>query len=297
MHIIHCKSNTDNSRFLSGLQDVFEIIHQVEDSVDEQLCIDLNNVKFVSPLFVLPLMVYAHGSNKKFQFINLTNYLNTVSFGYGIKPDDMRRAEFMAYMESYSHKSYIPVINFQASKRFDDNKNAILSAVEAIIARQLQLENNILAGIKYLIGENVDNITEHSDCDRGYIFAQAYPNLGYLDVCIADNGITLLGSYKKQPGCEIESDLEAIQAANRGVSTKNLPNAENRGFGIVTSKKMLIDGLGGHYVMLSGSSMHVKNRNVDNYFEIPNVRWKGTIVALRIPYNNKAFQYIKYLEY
>ena len=148
-----------------------------------------------------------------------------------------------------------------------------------------------------MIDETLDNITEHSESDRGYIFAQAYPRKGFLDVCIADRGVTLLGSYKKLPGNEIESDSEAIKAANRGLSSKNLPEAENRGFGIKTSKQMLIDGLGGQFLMMSGSSLYVKSRNIDSFYSMPNgLRWNGTIVALRIPYNAPTFNYINYIE-
>lgn len=81
-----------------------------------------------------------------------------------------------------------------------------------------------------------------------------------MDVCIADRGVGLLGSYEKLPDNEIESDMEAIKAANRGLSSKNLPDAENRGFGIKTSKQMLIQGLGGQYLMISGSSLYIKSR-------------------------------------
>lgn len=59
---------------------------------------------------------------------------------------------------------------------------------------------------------------------------------------------------------------------------------------------MLIDGLGGIYVMLSGRAMHVKNKIVDNYFELPKIKINGTIVALRIPFHNNDFQYLRYIE-
>ena len=111
-------------------------------------------------------------------------------------------------------------------------KNSILSAVENLIVRQLGLTSNVTAGLKYIIEECVDNITEHSESIRGYIFAQAYPQKRFIDVCIADSGITLLGSYKKLIDNPFLSGIDAIQAANRGMSTKNLPDAENRGYGI-----------------------------------------------------------------
>ena len=295
--IIRKDINIQDNKLLNGLLPVLEIINQIASSDDQEITIDFCSTRFATPLFVLPLMVYLQGSGRQINCTNLSAYLNTVKFWNGIVPDDMRRSEFLAHMEGYANKSYIPIVNFPASRRNDDNKNAILSTVELIITRQLELDANIVAGLKYMIGESVDNITEHSESERGYIFAQAYPNKGYLDICVADTGVTLLGSYRKLADNEIVSDLEAIQAANRGISTKNLPNAENRGYGIITSKKMLIDGLGGHYIMLSGEVIHLKSRDVNKYLLLPQqIRWNGTIIAFRIPYYNKAFNYINYLE-
>lgn len=271
------------------------MIRQIEDAQDDDIVIDFADVRFVSPLFVLPLMVYLHRTDKRVQCNNLSSYLNAVHFGDGLKPDEMRELEFRAHMESFARNTYVPVINFPASARSDE-KNRIISTVESIINSQLNLSGNVLVGLKYLIGESVDNITEHSESPRGYIFAQSYKNLGFLDICIADNGITLLGSYQNQPESGIESDLEAIQAANRGISTKNLPDAENRGFGIMTSKQMLVNGLGGHYIMLSGSALHIRSQRVDSFFTVPGVRWRGTVVAMRIPYNNNQFKHTDYLE-
>lgn len=209
----------------------------------------------------------------------------------------MRKTEFAAHMEAYTRKTYIPVINFPATDNQEDEKNNILSTIESIISRQLNLTSNIIIGLKYMLGEMIDNITEHSYSERGYIFAQAYPTKRYLDICIADNGITLLGSYQRSNDKEIASDLEAMQAANRGISTKNLPNAENRGYGIITSRKMLVDGLNGQYIMISGNAIYVRDKNLDQFIALPDkIYWKGTIIALRIPYINREFQYINYIE-
>ena len=166
-----------------------------------------------------------------------------------------------------------------------------------MIIRQLNIQSNVANGLKYMVDETLDNITEHSESDRGYIFAQAYPRKGYLDICIADRGVTLLGSYMSLLDNEIATDLEAIKAANRGLSSKNLPDAENRGFGIKTSKQMLIEGLGGQYLMMSGSCLYIKSSKYDSFYTMPNgIRWNGTIVALRIPYNSPTFNYINYIE-
>lgn len=208
----------------------------------------------------------------------------------------MRQTEFLAELEKYASKTYIPIIDFAAGRN-SDAKEAVSSIVENMIIRQLSIQSNVANGLKYMIDETLDNISEHSESDRGYIFAQAYPTKGFLDVCIADRGVSLLGSYEKLPGNEIVSDMEAIKAANRGLSSKNLPDAENRGFGIRTSKQMLIQGLGGQYLMISGSSLYIKTRNIDSFYSMPQaLRWNGTIVALRIPYHSASFNYINYIE-
>ncbi len=49
-----------------------------------------------------------------------------------------------------------------------------------------------------------------------------------MDICIADNGITLLGSYCKMEGNKITYHLSAMKAANFGISTKNLTGSRKQ---------------------------------------------------------------------
>ena len=132
----------------------------------------------------------------------------------------MRKTQFIAFMERFSKKTYIPIIAFPADSN-NDEKEAISTVVENMIISQSHIAPNVAQGIKYMVAETLDNITEHSESPIGYIFAQAYPQKGYLDICLADQGISLLGSYKKVPNNEIIDDFEAIKAANRRISSKN----------------------------------------------------------------------------
>lgn len=295
--VIHNHINVRDNFLLDGLRPVVEIMNQVESSEDESITIDFSDTQFISPVFALSLIVYLSGCNREITFQNIPEYLNVIGLSKGgIRPDQMRHTEFLAAMEKYSSKSFIPIISFAAGQHMDE-KEAISTVVENIIIRQLNLLHNVATGFKYMVEEVLDNITEHSESDRGYIFAQAYPKKGYLDICLADRGITLLGSYRKLAGNEIATDLEAIKAANRGISSKNLPDAENRGYGIQTSKRMLVEGLGGQYLMISGSSLYLKTQTHDNVYSMPSgLRWNGTLVALRIPYDSTMFNYVNYIE-
>ena len=289
--------NIKDDRLIDGLTPVVWIMDQVEKSVDQEVTIDFSDIRFISPVFALSLIVYLTRCGKQIAFTNVFDYLERIGLGNGgIKPDTMRQTEFLAELEKYTSKTYIPIIDFAAGRN-SDAKEVVSSIVENMIIQQLNIQSNVANGFKYMIDETLDNITEHSESDRGYIFAQAYPTKGFLDVCIADRGVSLLGSYEKLPDNEILSDMEAIKAANRGLSSKNLPDAENRGFGIRTSKQMLIHGLGGQYLMISGSSLYLKSCNLDTFYSMPHgLRWNGTIVALRIPYHSSSFNYINYIE-
>jgi anti-sigma regulatory factor (Ser/Thr protein kinase) len=289
--------NVKDDRLIDGLTPVVWIMDQMEKSVDQEVTIDFSDTRFISPVFALSFIVYLTRCGKQIAFTNVSDYLERIGLGNGgIKPDTMRQTEFLAELEKYTSKTYIPIIDFAAGRN-SDAKEVVSSIVENMIIQQLNIQSNVANGFKYMIDETLDNITEHSESDRGYIFAQAYPTKGFLDVCIADRGVSLLGSYEKLPDNEILSDMEAIKAANRGLSSKNLPDAENRGFGIRTSKQMLIHGLGGQYLMISGSSLYLKSCNLDTFYSMPHgLRWNGTIVALRIPYHSSSFNYINYIE-
>lgn len=297
MEPIKLNTNVGNDRMSDSLLAAMEQINLINSSDSDIVNLDFSNVENISPLYALPLVMYMNGCEKETICTGLNDFLQQISFPIGIHPDSMRKSEFIATMEKYARKTYIPIVSFPATKDRDDEKDVILSTVESIIVQQLGIDSNVATGLKYMLGESIDNIIQHANSERGYIYAQANPIEGYVDICIADSGITLLGSYKSQVNNEIETDLEAIQAANRGISTKNLPNAENRGYGIITSKKMLINGLGGSFVMMSGNALHLYNSECRKFIQTPaHIRWNGTLVAFRLPYLNKKFLYINYIE-
>ncbi len=295
--VINEHINVQDDRLTNGLIPVIHIMSQVEPSADKSLIVDFSRTQFISPVFALSLIVYLSRCGKRVSIRNVHDYLELIGIqSGGIRPDRMRWSEFLATMEGYSRKTYIPIINFPA-KSNNDEKEAISSIVENLIIRQLSIPQNVATGFKYMVEETLDNITEHSESDRGFLFAQAYPQKGFFDLCVADRGVTLLGSYQKLAGNDIITDSEAIKAANRGISSKNRPEAENRGYGIHTSKRMLVDGLSGQYLMISGNSFYLKRPGFDSFYVLPEgIRWNGTIVALRIPYQSSKFNYVNYIE-
>jgi hypothetical protein len=153
----------------------------------------------------------------------------------------------------------------------------------------------MITAVKYLISEAMDNIAEHSLAKTGWIMVQSYPQKGYIDICIADTGSGILGSYKKTGNAEITSHTKALQFAINGKSTKQV--TETRGYGIDTSRRMLVEGLKGKYVLFSGNALYIYTNELEQITPLKTSGWKGTLLALQIPAKTpENFNYTTFLE-
>ena len=130
-------------------------------------------------------------------------------------------------------------------------------------------------------------MNEHSKGRYGYIFAQYLKKEGCIDLVVADDGITIFSSYIRSGKYleEISGDeAKALKLATEGKSTKNLPGAENRGYGLSSSKDMLVNGLHGSFFILSGGAFHRHDAGGSISVKLPKaINWNGTIILMRIP--------------
>lgn len=299
-HRITIPQPNNNYIIGSSFNDLFKVIADMESAEDDDIIWDFSNVRLLNPFFLLPLWLYKQSCGKNITYCNMSSsldsYLRVIHFENGFdteKCDDLESS-----LNSYKYKRYIPITIFPSGLDKVDFKSKVESIVGKILKNQLKLKGDLFEAVTYLISEACDNITEHSHSDFGYIFAQYYKDKEYIDICIADRGITVLGSYTNLGMEEIKTDVDALKNACVGVSTKNLAEAENRGYGIITSKEMLTVGLNGGYFLFSGGAFYRKTQNGESYVSLPeNIRWDGTIVLLRIPYSqNLEFKYLNYLE-
>jgi hypothetical protein len=188
----------------------------------------------------------------------------------------------------------MPNISFPALSSKTDVRNAITSAVEDFLVQETGLSSNIATALRYVSDEIIDNITEHADTPLGYINASWDGEA--VTVCIADGGKTIFGSYLDKQFDGIASDQAALHAAVTGVSTKNRPGAENRGFGISTSADMVIRGLDSAMVILSGRGLLIRNKERNDFTELPEpIYMPGTLVAFTLPVRKDGFIIYDYI--
>jgi anti-sigma regulatory factor (Ser/Thr protein kinase) len=231
--------------------------------------------------------------NKIKSNLQTNSYLDTIHFPTGF--DALQSEDWKNTLAQYSQKSYMPICKIPSSLTNAGIREDLLSTFENILVNKLKLHGQIITVIKYLISEAFDNIVEHANSCSGWIMVQNFPTKGYLDVCIVDNGLGILGSYLRTGTPGIDNDAVAIERAINGQSTKQI--TETRGYGIDTSRRMLVEGLTGKYFLFSGKSFYVYSNELDQIVYLSNSGWNGTMLALQIPgVAPDGFNYTTYLE-
>lgn len=290
-----------NHGFGSGLSIFLSVLEQIESIPEgEAVQLDMGRCEFLNPFLLLPLMLLVEAEKRKGREITVQSagqssyfrdYLNLIAFAGGLRPEDIAGGAYTEALGKYEKKTYIPIISFPATRSQTDTsiRDNFLGIINTLLAKQLGLKGPLLIAVMYLIDEAVNNIVDHSREERGYIFAQYYPSRRYMDLCVADKGIGLLGTYMENRKQGIINHVDALKSAAAGESTKNLPGYDGRGFGIRTSKEMLAKGLDGKYFLFSGNAFLLKTNDNEAITGMPEtLSWKGTIVALRIPYYGKT---------
>ena len=141
--------------------------------------------------------------------------------------------------------------------------------------------------LTYLLDELICNIQQHAQTDKGYAYLMYNKAARAIEIVIADFGITIYGSYvaaQKHLDKLGDSDAEALNLAQNGYSVKNLPDTENRGYGISSNMKMVVDGLHGEFAVLSGNALMLQAANNRKILALPSeIDFKGTMIMVRIP--------------
>lgn len=289
---------------INKLLDIQAVINELDSGTGKQF--DFSDCKFFNPFLLGGLTSIYNNEIQKGNDVNIVlpnslsikDYLETIHFPKGFPYNSNEIEKFQESLSPFNTKTYIPIVFFPATKTGNnsDVREAILSAVNSILKLQLNLSGGVLQAIYYMIDELTQNISDHSNCDKGIIFGQFYPSKNYMDICISDNGTGLLQSYIKSGKYDITTDKEAVSSAVTGKSTKDLP--ESRGFGLSTSRKMLVKGLKGKFLLWSGSAMFIQTVEHEEILYLGDkLRFQGCLIALRIPtFNNKEFNFYDFTE-
>jgi hypothetical protein len=294
------RRSTDN--FGEPIAKIFEYIALLNSQAEEEyiLCIDFSNTVFISPILIGGLVYLADrhemcGGECEFIFptqtSSLKSYFETIRFynGYDFNVDVVENLK--GIFLNYDNKTYIPIVKFPTSLDAASNnlREGILTALDKLLVKQLNLSGPYITAISYLLQEPTQNIVDHSDAERGLVFAQFFPSKNYIDIFIADLGKGIFQSYIDSGLHAPKTDEDALEYAVYGKSTKD--EFGSRGFGISSSKEMLVKGLNGKFMLVSGNAAFIKTPDREEIFKLnPEVNVQGCFVILRIPIlTNESF--------
>jgi len=273
--------------------------------------IDLSDIEFITPTSLLPSINYA-----------FTNSIEKYTPSYNTR-DHLKRI----LGKDNNNQNMIPLKTLKLNYPEEIKHRIITAFGEDIINlifpyRKLYEAYGGKDLFPYIIGEILSNVEQHSLANKMYTCSQKYPNIGYIDVGILDDGLTIPGSYEKSRvefiGAEInpydvKNDCEAIYRCLNGISTKEgfkrslkkleddeeIENMDKIGHGINTSVRMITELLGGSMLIASREGIcHLTPSKKKLIKAKNNSIIKGTLIVMRFKkanLTNEKFQ--EYLLY
>ena len=203
-------SNPGNDEMGASFRSLLEALEQIgEVHPEDELIIDLHRLSFVHPFLILPICSFI--SKLKQNNVNIRygaatrSYLETVLFPEGFNA--LTSSDWNRQLFNFQNKTYLPICQIPAARGTIKVREQLLATFENILLHQLKLTGQMISVVKYLISEAMDNIVEHANISNGWIMVQNYPNKGFLDICILDTGLGLLGSYKAFDVAGINTDI------------------------------------------------------------------------------------------
>lgn len=247
----------------------------IRSNFDRSRSIDLTKTEFLYPITLMPLCKLIRENTGKVispMDHGVSNYIRTI---------------LENTLDTTSQKSYVPAVLLPLNYK----------ECEAILQRIYRLQDGdkgICGGenaFKYVIGELVDNIYQHSGFKTGLVMAQKYQDKGFVDLCFFDDGITIPMNFVEH-GYEF-NPTDAILEAIKGRSTKS----KERGFGLSSSVKIFVDGLNGQILIVSGGgAVYLEKKQKYGYTLSAEQRLDGTLIGLRVPYPSPVIDIYKYIE-
>ena len=263
----------------------YQALQDADDATEVRL--DLTAARWTVPLYLSPVAVAIQqledaGVGVTVQCSSkIQQYIDQIGFPDGdIHPS-----------ESYENALPLCRLNTDAD---EDAIEIVGSKVYDLLRTHLPNQpSGVLTGLQYTVTEIIDNVDQHSQCRHGTLLVQHYPRKETVDICVADDGISIHGAYDAF-GIEYTDAVDALRKALRGVSTK--PDAgHERGYGLRTTTQMVCEGLHGSIVFSSNGTTLYKNGTDEPTVVLPDQQWPGTVFAARLNLPDDEFEWAQFV--
>lgn len=264
------------------------VFHEMSNYPRSSGTVDISSAEWFTPAFLAPVSVAAmhHGDSLDTGFDfpekpGIQAYLDQIGF-----PDG-------AVSPTKQYQNHLPLCRLNTNTD-TDAVEIVGSKMSDLLANQFaDAPSGTITAVQYPMHELIDNVDYHSRCDNGSLLIQNYPNKSYLDICVADDGVSIPGSYDDFD-IEFESDVDALLKATNGVSTK--PNTgHERGYGLRTTTELICDGLDGEVLLASRDGFIHRKGDGDFSTASEEIHWPGTVFVARLEMPDESFPWKRYV--
>lgn len=276
--------------------------------------LDFSNLKFVEPFgmiyFAIQLRQFRQANpQRKFKAEHYKNhgyaahmgFFKTFGLDFGNDPG-----------EASGSIQYVPItcltlsdLEREASSQYEDERETIerrSMTLASVLVRQD--DGPLHETLSYSLREIFRNVFEHSEADVIWYAAQYWPENGWVELCVLDEGLGIRASLERNPHLTINSDLDALQLAMlpgiSGVAFKGGPKQRkdawaNSGYGLFMTSQLCQRG--GSFAIISGQGGVQMQSDVQSQFACS---FHGTAIRMKfyvpqIAELNKALEELRHL--
>lgn len=263
----------------------YQALQDADDATEVQL--DLTDAQWTIPIYISPVAVAIQqlkdaGVDVTVQCSNkIQQYIDQIAFPDGyIQPSE-------------SYENALPLCRLNTDVDADAIEIVGSKIYDLLRTHLPNQPSGVLTGLQYTITEIIDNVDQHSQCGHGMLLVQHYPQKDTVDICVADDGISIPGAYDAF-GIDYEDDIGALRKALNGISTKPDMGHE-RGYGLRTTTRMVCDGLHGSILLSSNDATLYKDGTAEPRVVLPEQQWPGTVFAARLNLPDGEFNWSQYV--
>lgn len=155
-----------------------------------------------------------------------------------------------------------------------DEVQIFVDALQEYLPSAFVAANGLLEGLIWNINEVMDNVIQHSEISCGYVMGQITNDNNHLSICVFDNGIGILNSFKGSRYSPKTSSDAITLALTKGVTRDSKIGQGNGLWGLSEILKEN-DGLltiktgGGQYSVNGNEAPRIDNKFNQFYYESP----------------------------
>lgn len=268
---------------------LLSMCHRARTATEDIIVFDLSKTEFITPfgiIIVAGTIEECLSSGKKARYKGpdkhaTKDFLSGIGFNKFFK------------LGNGGHKIESPNVQL---RRLGTVDYLLTDQILEVFGFSLNMSDGVKGSLKMALNELMVNVFDHSESPKGcYVCAQSYKQSQKIRLCIADFGIGVLSSLRKNPQwAGLKSDHEAITVAiKEGVTSRAAGSA---GYGLTHINRFIKVNEGKMY-MLSGNgkilwdfSANSKNRKREQTMRAP---FQGTIVKLEINADREGYYFMK----